>query len=218
MVGSKKLPGWSQKLDGSANLFLLSDDKWLKGIGWVSIVAQIIAIALVYIVLVDDPFVVQPSPPWNVTLPSYYSYGSSSPPSAPPSLPSAPPSPPGTTTTDFKHGGLAKTLATGVMIVFILAWTANDFRNIAVCFNKDRAVCMGFCMLVPLFCGIVSAGVYAYNEGDDNEDGGAYKIVIDSVTVLLILELDEKLYDAAKAFYDPKEFEKLMEFDAEGHV
>ena len=60
---------------------------------------------------------------------------------------------------------------------------------------------LGVLLLIVNVTAIFSCALFAYVEGKNCEDGGAHKIVLESVTVLLILDLDERVYASVAAYY-----------------
>lgn len=111
----------------------------------------------------------------------------------------------------FKCSDGAAWLCVGILAIFLVSWLATDCSRVYAClrpgWSKGEPL-LGIAVLLVTLTGGVSCIVFAVKEG---AAGGAQNLVLESVTVLLILDLDEKMFEAMQVWIGSERLEGMME-------
>ena len=200
-------PAWAwTTCAGSSYLFIEAKDCQLKGFGWATAVVQVAAIAMIYFILAEEE--------GGLLLESSYEYNYGEAPPSPPESPPAPPSAPPPPST-IKNSEVALKVSLFILVVFVLSFLGKDYIRGATCVKAGSPL-MGFTILFVMTFGCAASFVYAMKEAyDDDQNFSPAKVILESVSVLLVLDLDEKVYEAAEAYLGEDRLAEMIGKDEE---
>lgn len=185
-------PAWAwTTCAGSSYLFIEANNCRLKFFGLATAVVQVAAIAMIYFVLAEED--------GGLLLESSYEYNYGEAPPSPPELPPGPPTAP-SPPSKIKNSEVALHVSVGILCIFVMSFLAKDYIRGVTCLQAG-SVLMGGIILIVMSIGSLASVVYAIKEAyDDDQNFSPAKVILESVTVLLVLDLDEKVYEAAEAY------------------
>ena len=201
-------PAWAwTTCAGSSNLFLCASSPGLKVLGILTCVVQLASITIIYLVLAEEQ--------GSVDAGSYadYTYDVPSPPFPPPGpgFPPAPARPPAS----VKNDATTYFVAEIALSVFVAAWLAKDVIRAITCI-RFGAWLMGLSIGIVTLVGFIGTIIYAVKEASDDGGYQPHKIILESVTVLLILDLDEKVYEGVQVFLGDARLESFIGKEDDG--
>ena len=94
----------------------------------------------------------------------------------------------------FKCSTTALALCMTIFVVFLCAWMAADYVRCLTAF-KHGAIKLALMTAIVTLAAQISCLLFALKEASG---GGAQMLILESVTTLLILDLDGKVYEAAE--------------------
>jgi hypothetical protein len=136
------------------------------------------------------------------------------PPFSPPGGPAFPPAP-ARPPASVKDDATTYFVAEIALSIFVSAWLAKDIIRAITCIRFGHWL-MGEAIGLVTLVGFAGTIIYAVKEASAEEGYQPHKIILESVTVLLILDLDEKVYEGVQVLLGDARLESLIGKEDEG--